>query len=107
MGCNYYVEANKCECCGRKDILHIGKSSCGWNFSLHVIPDRGLNTLDDWKEFLVDKSITDEYDKPVEYAELIDIISNRKGDLLRHRIGEGGCIGHGEGTYDYLDCEFS
>jgi hypothetical protein len=27
------------------DCLHIGKSSLGWCFSLHVIPERGINTL--------------------------------------------------------------
>lgn len=29
--------------------LHIGKSSCGWCFSLHVIPELGLNDWRDWE----------------------------------------------------------
>src|SRR5687768_5156700 len=29
-------------------LLHIGKSSHGWCFGLHVIPELGINDLDDW-----------------------------------------------------------
>ena len=42
MGTNYYLHrprTNECEHCGRADEappLHIGKSSSGWCFSLHV-----------------------------------------------------------------------
>lgn len=43
MGTNFYLEstpcANACEHCRRGDErLHIGKSSAGWCFSLHVGP---------------------------------------------------------------------
>ena len=43
MGTNYYFEDSSevCECCGRgAESLHIGKSSGGWCFSLHVMPER-------------------------------------------------------------------
>jgi len=64
MGMNYYVEEKPaCECCGCKyEQIHIGKSSAGWCFSLHVIPEMGLNNLEDWVNFLKDKAIVDEYD---------------------------------------------
>ena len=52
MGTNYYLHPQAdCKCCGRPfEPLHIGKSSYGWCFSLHVMPEEGINTLDDWSE---------------------------------------------------------
>lgn len=52
MGTNYYLHQKPdCECCGRPfEPLHIGKSSAGWCFSLHVLPEDGINTLDDWRK---------------------------------------------------------
>jgi hypothetical protein len=51
MGMNYYLHENVCKHCGRGDPvpLHIGKSSAGWVFSLHVIPQIGINDLVDWE----------------------------------------------------------
>ena len=52
MGTNYYLYegSEACPTCKRPfEPLHIGKSSAGWCFSLHVIPEEGINTLDDWR----------------------------------------------------------
>lgn len=77
MGTNYYVKS------GTKyihngwvtdEILHIGKSSHGWYFSLHVIPWAGLNSFEDWKEFLKGKTIHDEYGRKVSYTRMIKTI---------------------------------
>ena len=135
MSTNYYAKTNVCEHCNRFDELHIGKSSAGWCFSLHVIPERGLNTWDDWKSLLSlpSTSIRDEYDNDVLFCGLEDTVTNRacgeKGPcptgyeswahfhsvneseygpngLFRARIGDH-CIGHGEGTWDYIPGEFS
>jgi hypothetical protein len=140
MGTNYYLHSPVCECCGRSDEpLHIGKSSAGWCFSLHVIPERGLNTLDDWKELWAIRAnqgqlkIVDEYERTLTADEMTKIITERKADesgavpfgysswhsfhyancsewgpnnLLRQRLGHS-CVGHGEGTWDYIDGEFS
>ncbi len=135
MGTNYYLEGEQCGHCGRSDEdKHIGKSSMGWCFSLHVIPDDGLNTLEDWISLFEIAPIKNEYGEKVSADEMIDIINNRSGKekkwdtsphgyadweefhsmnhsergpkgLLRHTIG-GHCIGHGEGTYDYISGEF-
>lgn len=50
MGTNYYFhERPDCTCCGRPyEPLHIGKSSAGWCFALHVIPEEGIHDLPDW-----------------------------------------------------------
>lgn len=131
MGTNYYLEASPpCECCGRPyERLHIGKSSYGWCFSLHVIPEYGINDLDDWSRNFQKPGavITDEYGDTITMSEMMDIITKRSSrfgkshskwyetnhaspgpsGLSRHRIDRHHCIGHGEGTYDLLIGEFS
>ena len=131
MGTNYYIEASEpCECCGRPlEGQHIGKSSGGWCFSLHVDPDAGINDLPDWmaRWSLPGARIVDEYGQTIEPDEMLEIILNREGPhsdhrgakfyaeniaeagpkgLLRHRVGRF-CVGHGDGTYDLIPGEFS
>jgi hypothetical protein len=88
MGTNFYVEPlPPCECCGRAyERKHIGKSSAGWCFSLHVYPDEGINTLQDWKKYLEGKTIKDEYDRTITLPDLIERITERSHSrgLSRH-----------------------
>lgn len=115
---------------------HIGKSSAGWCFSLRVYPEDDINTLDDWKVILKRSCIQDEYGSTIPYEEMFKIITQRSSPntfdkppcgvtpsitweefhrsnqsqfgpngLLRHRTGDH-CVGHGEGTWDYLEGEF-
>lgn len=127
MGTNYYLsERPACKCCGRDyPALHIGKSSAGWCFSLHVIPEEGLNSLEDWESRFQDGTITTEYGNVLTPAEMADVIRNRswahRGDfdflrnqaqegpngLVRHRVDGMHCVGHGDGTWDYITGEFS
>lgn len=140
MGTNFYYckEPTKppCEKCGRPfpdESKHIGKSSVGWCFALHVYPEEGINTLGDWiniwksKEFGED-CIKNEYDHNIIVDEMIDIITNRSWDrkeppsqkflddnyaiegpngLLRCKLISNHCIGHGNGTYDLYIGDFS
>ena len=139
MGTNYYLHVKPdCECCGRPfDALHIGKSSGGWCFSLHVLPEDGINSLDDWRALWSAPGaiVRNEYGDTVSIEEVESVITDRcsaKGfddaawpgyhneqhfhnlnhsergpnGLLRHRVGPH-CLGHGEGTWDYLPGEFS
>jgi len=89
--------------------FHIGKSSNGWCFTLHVIPERGVTSLHHWLEWFVKPYhvIMDEYGEIINPNEMQDIIE-RRGDhkpsqllLRRHELGKYHCIGHGEGNYDY------
>jgi hypothetical protein len=135
MGTNYYVMENYCGHCQRGDELHIGKSSGGWCFALQTYPDRGLGTLGDWRIFLDGKEIRDEYGDAVTMDALVRTITERShaaaraqwwlgyasadewyqqnhaepgpNGLARHRIDGHHCIGHGEGTWDYMRGEFS
>lgn len=77
MGTNYYIAENPCETCGRKERLHIGKSSMGWVFSLHVMPDRGINALQDWLPLFEKNKIVDEYGATISPFEMLRIIVGR------------------------------
>ena len=139
MGTNYYLHQKEdCTCCGRPfEPLHIGKSSGGWCFSLHVMPEDNINTLDDWRALwsVHGAFIRNEYGERVPIEEMEKIITERIGavwdqerwtmfysseadfhaknhsergpnNLCRHKIGPH-CVGHGEGTWDYIPGEFS
>jgi hypothetical protein len=112
MGINYYVETQPpCDHCGRAfPVIHIGKSSAGWCFGLHVYDDGILPaTWREWQSFVKDRVIRNEYREVVTENDLTDVVTKRewKGGLQRHVIDGRFCIGHGEGTYDLLFGEFS
>ena len=75
MGTNYYWQLKY-----QDEPLHIGKSSAGWCFSLHIIPDMGINELDDWiKLFEEPKSIIyDEYNSFIGIRCMLHVITKRK-----------------------------
>ena len=112
MGTNFYLNTECCEKCGRAaEQLHIGKSSAGWCFALHVIPDEGINDLADWEARWSQPGmqIVDEYGETISPDEMKARICERQwdGGLSRHSIDGHHCIGHGAGTYDLLPGEFS
>ena len=133
MGTNYYFtppHAGPCEHCGRSDSseeLHIGKSSGGWCFSLHIIPEKGINDLEDWVKLFPTGKIRDEYGQAVTAEDMVNEITKRSRPgvplrdpgfhynnnseegphgLVRHRIG-AYCTKHGAGTWDCMPGEFS
>lgn len=83
MGTNYYLSTQKpCSHCGREyDRLHIGKSSGGWCFALHVMPDDGINGLDDWQRLWSQPGATirDEYGTEIGKVEMLSRITMRDG----------------------------
>jgi len=134
MGTNYFLvkKDNECKHCGRADEerRHIGKSSGGWCFGLHVYPDEGISDLADWKVlFVVDGVVIEnEYGEVIPVDVMVDEITNRSwrrpnpmtdaemrmnyavsgpNGLMRHRIASDHCIGHGAGTWDLCVGEFS
>lgn len=131
MGTNYYMyQKPDCPCCNRPyEPLHIGKSSAGWCFSLHVMPEEGINDLQDWRELWNRQGafIRDEYDEVIPVDEMVKIITERsweriRGDkfdykrnqaipgpnnLARHKVDGVHCIANGEGTWDCIVGVFS
>lgn len=142
MGTNYYWYPDEsCSKCGRNDdSFHIGKSSAGWCFSLHVNHEQGFGSLQDWMRIWKKGEIKDEYGEKISATKMLEIIRDRQGNsdfnkpmpesrfyqtrdwneffeqnhaqrgprnLLRHRINQQHCIGHGKGTWDLCIGEFS
>lgn len=137
MGTNYYFHRNVCPHCKRSDEhLHIGKSSAGWCFSLHIYPEDGIRDLDDWLVLFdtPNSEIRDEYGQSITARDMIAQITERKhlhdanrvplgyaswqqfyksnyaepgpNGLTRHVIGFF-CAGHGKGTWDLIARDFS
>jgi hypothetical protein len=134
VGTNYYLHRKPCVCCGRgDDPLHIGKSSAGWHFSLHVIPNQKINSLNDWITLWSDEGavIKNEYNEVVTPEFMISNITERKGKADWNgkpfgwlswgsfhasnfsEPGLNGLIAHRwnatrtDGTYDLIEGEFS
>ena len=137
MGTNYYlvkrVTNKACPTCGYKKETkpqihrHIGKSSGGWHFLVHVEPYKGIYSLDDILPDFFNSAlrIEDEYGKQVTPAQMCNIIMGRRGNRIDYdvafleqnyaEVGLNGllrckkeyCFGWGEGTWDYFTGEFS
>jgi hypothetical protein len=145
MGTNYYMKKGQYvpeadydhplsglirEGTGRPAAIHIGKSSYGWCFSLHVMPQYGIHDLTDWRAFAVRLlgegwRIEDEYGEAFTAEELWRVVERADWErqevtncdqlklpaavrpLQRHDVDGDHCIGNGEGFYDYIVGEFS
>jgi hypothetical protein len=129
MGTNYYIASKaRCHHCGEAGPeRHLGKSSAGWCFSLHVYPDEGIHTLDDWRPLIASNPIRNEYGESITPDEMLATITGRSwgkqitewqwykenhatpgpNGLARHRVDGRHCISHGDGTWDHMIGEYS
>ena len=110
MGTNYYARIDACPVCTRcdpADDMHIGKSSGGWAFALHVDPSEGVCDLEDWLEIFYDPTVSlwREDGKRLTPDQMLVVITNRDPlNSLRLKLSDH-CIGHGP-TYDLVLGEF-
>jgi hypothetical protein len=121
MGTNYYVRENHCKCCNRYDATyHIGKSSWGWAFGFRgyraEVAPQPLTSWAEWKTFLVDKVIVDEYGETIDYREFCMMIENEKSpryynevtgrfNLIHNAEGKKGPLPYFNSLYDWDDIE--
>ena len=123
MGTNYYAHEEICPHCHSVKETHIGKSSGGWAFSLHVTDD--LPDWPSWQAYLQGPGIKiqNEYGEDVPFEELEMIITQRLPwhlDLGTRQEEDGhskydpdiGLFRHPGGvvpgeTYDLVEGEFS
>lgn len=138
MGTNYYFYRKVCGHCGRGDEpIHIGKSSFGWCFSLHIYPEEDIHDLPDWQRAWDEPEsiIKDEYGQAITKEDMLVKITQR-GDnktnwekppygyanwrafhgMNQSERGPNGlvrkrigsyCQGHGSGTWDLCTHDFS
>jgi hypothetical protein len=135
MGTNYYWhEKGTCEHCGRRDTgIHIGKSSAGWCFGLHVYDpkrdDYDIPSLAAWEKLWNQpgSEVLNEYGETVTPERMLFIVTDRSHpdrdwstpdnrDFLRSNNaapGPNGLARHtygnvmaGDGTYDLCWYEF-
>ena len=100
MGTNYYLRTGKkitktCDCGFEHELdekLHIGKSSWGWKFVLHIIPERGINELEDWEELFKTGKIFDEYNNEITVEQMMNCILNRSFPTCNHSPDPGCAI---------------
>lgn len=137
MGTNYYFHTEICDHCQRSERQHIGKSSGGWCFTLHIYPEDGILDLPDWQKRWEEGKgeIRDEYGTPFSPTEMLRVVTERGRDdweVQRKRKppfydswaefhrenhsteGPKGLLRHlyqvhhhGEGTWDCVAYEFS
>ena len=91
MGTNYYCETGRmltvtCDCGFEHQIpesIHIGKNSWGWKFTLHGIPEKGLNDYKSWEKLLdTCTRIFDEYGDAVPLDEMKEIILKKSTEPM-------------------------
>lgn len=81
MGTNFYLHYNYCPCCGHcRNIVHLGKASMGWRFLFCKTDD--VQNFEEFKEFIKQGTIYDEYDKCWTEKELIDYINVKQSDKI-------------------------
>jgi hypothetical protein len=137
MGTNHYLHAPACPCCGKEaeERIHLGKSSGGWCYSLHVCPEEDIYNYQDILVMIDEKmsngwKVKNEYGETLSLNDWQEIVTKRQGrkitpdhwswswywknsacpgpcNLARHLLDHTHCIGHGEGTYDYIVGDFS
>ena len=88
MGTNHYVRKNHCECCSRHDReYHIGKSSWGWAYTFQGYPYMKLDSWKNWKEFLKNEVIIDEYGDVIPYDEFVQMVETYKAPGFKRDDG--------------------
>lgn len=109
MGTNYYTKLKECKHCGRYDEIHLGKSSSGWQFSFQYNSGRFYKNIPEMKEWLKDKTITNEYGAEVlhdDFWKMVDLKQTTKNRNHAHQYGQYDTEMVIDG-YSFSDVEFS
>ena len=109
MGTNYYVAENRCDCCNRYDEkYHIGKASMGWAFSFRGYRYDRLTSWAEWKTYLIDQIIVNEYREVMPYDEFVRMIETYKSPGYEWKDGFVNLLHNSEGktnAYPWFNSE--
>ena len=99
MGTNFYLQKGSCANCRHMpESTHLGKSSSGWCFGLHVYPECGIHDLPELLDWLKGElgylkrppqdwpKIVDEYGQVHTLESFLEAVTKRQS---ARRIGEG------------------
>lgn len=106
MGMNYHTYAgNSCSHCGRGDEeVHLGKSSVGWDFSLHLHPE----FYADWesmKQWLKGRTIKNEHEAVYTHEQFVEMVERKQKERpFAHKNDQ---YGHYVGDFYFMECDFS
>ena len=101
MGMNYYVTKDRCDCCNRYDQeYHIGKSSGGWAFSFQGYPYMKLTSWKQWKEFLRNETIVDEFGEVKDYDRFVTMVETYKSPNFINENGKKNLQHNEQGKID-------
>ena len=109
MGTNFYLHKNCCNHCNRPEHkIHLGKSSGGWRFLLHIEKLDWFYT--DWETCKVEimkpeNEVFDEYSIKQNKEEFIKFTEGKK-DLTKHEDQEYASYQYDEFT-DHTEGDFS
>jgi len=79
LGTNFYwFKEKQKEEFKHHEGLHIGKRSCGWVFHFQAHHKPFLHSFKDYKEFLKEGYIYDEYDRLISYKDFIEAVEATK-----------------------------
>lgn len=111
MGTNFYHEplvGEVCSHCGRgdhADLVHIGKSSAGWQFSFHATDE--IRSAAAWFTALERGKISDEYGLQWSLTDFRNMVERKRTDPHHHaREYPAHGFTDPEG-YSFSDGEFS
>jgi hypothetical protein len=111
MGTNYYVDEERdCPTCHRRHmcLIHIGKSSAGWKFTFAWNSGDYYKSLQEMKDWLKGRKITDEYGRKITRAKFWAMVRAKENEGHDHIQLDRGAK-HGvivDGIY-FMEGEFS
>lgn len=114
MGTNYYTKTTTCAACNHKpEGIHLGKYSCGWQFTFQYNGGKYYKNIKEMKKWLKDKRIVNEYGEDVTNKEFWAMIEKMKNGLSHYDyvknkqsefFGEHELLIDG---YSFINTEFS
>lgn len=108
MGTNYYLRTKPCKICGSvKKELHIGKSSCGWQFLFRAYPEENIFSYKQWLQEISDpnKEVVNEYGNIISIDEFRDCVENNKRKSMINHYNVFNGTPQNENELEYVKCK--